>query len=359
MKRSAVLPVALLAAALAAVQIVATALGREYILTQMIMAAYYSIVVLGLCLLMGYAGQVSLGHAAFFAIGGYTSAVLTTKPWPRGGAAADWLARAGVLAERADLYGEPLTTVAPWAAFGAALLLAAAVALLVGYPALRLRGYTLAMATLGFGLIVYRLALGAGFTGSADGISGVPPWRLGFGLAVCGDKARRVQNYYVAWSLAVLALLGLLNIVQSRFGRGLRAIHDGELAANAMGVDTGRAKLQVFVLSAVLAAAAGSFLTHYNGGIGPSEAGAMKSVRYVALVAAGGMANLWGALTVSAVLTFLSLRGCFGTFDHAVFGLILIGIVALAPEGPLRPLAAWFRRAASKAFRGRSPHAPA
>jgi branched-chain amino acid transport system permease protein len=102
--------------------------------------------------------------------------------------------------------------------------------------------------------------------------------------------------------------------------------------------------LRVFVLSAVLAAAAGSLMTHYTAGIGPSEAGAMKSVRYVALVAAGGMANLWGVLVVSTLLNFLSLRGCFGTMDQAVFGAILIAIVSLAPDGPLRPAVAWLRR---------------
>jgi len=95
-------------------------------------------------------------------------------------------------------------------------------------------------------------------------------------------------------------------------------------------------------------------LTHYNGGIGPSEAGAMKSVRYVALVAAGGMANLWGGLIVSAVLNFLSLRGYFGTLDHAVFGIILIAIVSLAPEGPLKPLGNWIRARAILVFRARS-----
>ena len=143
----------------------------------------------------------------------------------------------------------------------------------------------------------------------------------------------------MAWGFALLVLVLLLNLTQSRVGRALRSIHGSEAAANAMGVNTAGYKLKTFVISAVLAAAAGCFLTHYNGGIGPSEAGAMKSVRYVALVAAGGMANLWGALVVSAILNFLSLRGVFGTYDHAVFGAMLIVIVSLAPDGPLQPLA--------------------
>jgi len=102
-----------------------------------------------------------------------------------------------------------------------------------------------------------------------------------------------------------------------------------------MGVNTARYKLNIFVLSAVFAALAGVLLTHYNGGIGPSEASVMKSVRYVAIVAVGGMANLWGSLIMGFLLNFLSLRGYFGSFDDAVFGAILIIIMLFAPEGLL------------------------
>ncbi|MFC1827928.1 branched-chain amino acid ABC transporter permease, partial [Thermodesulfobacteriota bacterium] len=120
-----------------------------------------------------------------------------------------------------------------------------------------------------------------------------------------------------------------------RVGRALRSIHGAEEAANAMGVNTARYKLYIFVLSAVFAAIAGVFVTHYNGGIGPSEAGVMKSVRYVAIVAVGGMANIWGALIMGIVLNFLSLRGVFGSYDDAVFGVILVIIMLFAPEGIL------------------------
>lgn len=346
-----ILPVLVIACMLVAVHLVTRLTGKEYFLTQMVMAAYYSIVVLGLCLVMGYAGQVSLGHAAFFALGGYTSAILTTADFSRAAAtgAGSLLLKLHVLVSRTDLYGGRLVTADPWAAFAAALLLACAVAFLIGYPALRLKGHYLAMATLGFGLIVYRIVLGSEFTGSSDGVTGVPEWRICPWLVLGGSKAYSVENYYLAWGITLAVLVLLLNVVHSRVGRALRSIHDGELAANAMGVHTARLKLQAFVFSAALAAAAGCFLTHYNGGIGPSEASAMKSVRYVALVAAGGMANLWGGLIVSAVLTFLSLRGYFGTFDHAVFGVLLIAIISLAPEGPLKPVAAWIRSLASPA----------
>jgi branched-chain amino acid transport system permease protein len=152
---------------------------------------------------------------------------------------------------------------------------------------------------------------------------------------VSGDSAGRTQNYYIAWGTLVLGLFLLLNLMQSRVGRALRAIHGSEEAACAMGVNIARFKLQTFVLSAVFAAVAGVLLTHYNGGIGPSEAGVMKSVRYVAIVAVGGMAHLWGAMSMGVLLNFLSLRGVFGTYDDAVFGLILIVIMLFAPDGIL------------------------
>jgi branched-chain amino acid transport system permease protein len=111
-----------------------------------------------------------------------------------------------------------------------------------------------------------------------------------------------------------------------------------------MGIDVAAFKLRAFVLSALLAAMAGVFFTHYTAGIGPSEAGALKSVRYVALAAAGGMSSLWGVSAMSVLLNYLSLRGLFGSYDHAVFGLLLILIVSLTPEGPLAPLGRWLAR---------------
>lgn len=360
MQRREFIGLLVLAAFVVGLQLAVHSLGRDFYLTQITMSVYYSVVVMGLCLVMGYAGQVSLGHGAFFALGGFTSAILTTLHVPAAMNSA-WgatLLRLGLMAVRPGLYGGEVVTVTPWTAFVAGLVLTVGVALLIGYPALRLRGHYLAMATLGFGLIVYRILLGSEFTGGADGITGVPPWTLAPGLAVSGHSSVRISNYYVAWGFAILSLAMLLNLVNSRIGRAMRAIHGGETAANAMGINTSRLKLHAFVISAVLASAAGSLLTHYNGGIGPSEAGAMKSVRYVALVAAGGMANLWGGIIVSIVLTFLSLRGYFGSLDHAVFGGILIAIVSLAPQGPLRPLAALMRSWSARVTGRRAMPAP-
>lgn len=319
------------------VHLLTSATDTMYYLTQMTMSAYYSLLIIGLCVLMGYAGQISIGHAGFFAIGGYLSAALTTRsliPY-QDTLPVKLLDSAGLLLAGQDLYGDSLLVVMPWASCLIAVLTAALIAVLIGIPVLKLKGHYLAMATLGFGIIIYRVVLASEYFGEADGISEVPAFVLFPGLSVSGNFGDRVQNYYIAWGLLLIGMVLLLNLMDSRVGRALRGIHGSEEAADAMGVNTARFKLQTFVLSAVFAAIAGVFLTHYNGGIGPSEASVMKSVRYVAIVAVGGMAHLWGTLLMGIILNFLSLRGSFGSYDDAVFGLILILIMLFAPNGIL------------------------
>jgi branched-chain amino acid transport system permease protein len=331
-------PLFALALAVVLVQAVASLADKSQYLTQLTMAGYYSLPILGLTLLMGYAGQVSIGHAGFFALGGYLAGFLTTYNLAER-ASHGWVrvvAGLGLLTSAEDAFGSPTLVVRGWPACVAALSLTAVVAYGIGKPVLRLKGHFLAMATLGFGTIVYRLVLGSSLLGAADGISDVPAFRLLPGLALSGKAAVRISNYYLAWGVVLLTMLLLRNLVRSRVGRALRAIHGAEEAATASGVDTQDIKLKMFVLSAVLAALGGVFLTHYNGGIGPSEASIMKSVRMVAIVAIGGMANLWGALVMGVLLNFLSLRGSFGSYDDAVFGVILLLIMLFSPRGLLR-----------------------
>jgi len=325
-----------LAAAVVAAQLCATGTGKGFYLTPLTLAGYETLAALGLSLLMGYGGQISLGQAGFFAIGGYTSAFLTTLDLTphRGGALAAALATLHLASPRPDLYGGEVLSVAPWAALVAALLLGAALAAALGVPVLRLRGHALAMATLAFGIIVASVAVGTEALGAADGLHGVPPLALG-PLRVGGGPAHRVENYYLAWALVLLAAWLLENLVHSRTGRALRAIHGSEDAARAMGIDAAALKMKTFVLSGILAAAAGALSTHLVGGIGPSQASAMKSVRLVAIVAVGGMGSLWGTLAASAGLTFLSLRGTFGAHDDAVFGGVLVLAMLFAPDGIL------------------------
>lgn len=320
------------------VQLLTSWTDTLYYLTQLTMSAYYSFLIIGLCVVMGYAGQISLGHAGFFAIGGYLSAALTTRNllayqehlFTR------LLDSIGLLVRGQDIYGEAFLVVTPWAACVFAVTVAALIAFVLGIPVLKLKGHYLAMATLGFGIIIFRVVLASEYFGEADGISEVPGFTLVPGLTISGDFSSRISNYYISWGLLLAGLVLLRNLIDSRVGRALRAIHGSEDAADSMGVNTARYKLNIFVLSAIYAAIAGVFLTHYNGGIGPSEASVMKSVRYVAIVAVGGMAHLWGALTMGVLLNFLSLRGIFGSYDDAVFGSILILIMLFAPDGILK-----------------------
>ncbi len=145
-----------------------------------------------------------------------------------------------------------------------------------------------------------------------------------------------MQNYYIASAAVLITMVLAINLVHSRVGRALRSIHENEEAAHSLGINTYRYKLATFVLSALFAAAGGALLTYYNGSIGPSEATVMKSVRYLAIVAVGGMANLWGAMIMGVLLNFLSLRGVFGSYDDAVFGGILVAMMIFAPQGLLR-----------------------
>jgi branched-chain amino acid transport system permease protein len=324
-------------AVVVAVQLVTKFGGADYFQTQLTMAAWSSLVVIGLCLLMGFAGQISLGHAAFFAIGGYTTAVLTTVDLlpHQHNFFITMLGKAGLTSNGVDLYGSAVLHLSPWAALPCAVIASAVAALLIGIPALRLKGHYLAMATLGFGMIVYRLVLGTQLFGAADGLSDIAPFNVLPGVIIDGSKSHRLCGYYFAWGLVLLAIILTGNLINSRAGRALRAIHGNEEAASAMGVDVARYKLALFVLSACMAAIAGVFMTHYNGAIGPAEAGVMKSVRYVAIVAVGGMANLWGALFAGVLLNFLSLRGYFGSYDDAVFGAVLVVMMIFAPNGIL------------------------
>lgn len=328
-------PLATLALFIILFQVFSTLTAQEFYLTQFTMAAYYSLVVIGLSVLLGYAGQISIGHAAFFAIGGYTTAVLTTINLIQynDNPLIQFVVNYGLTSFKKDPYGVEIVYLSPWISLILAISIAFIISFLIGIPILKLKGHYLAMATLGFGTIIYRVTLGSHIFGEADGISDVPSFNMIPGLTVSGDTSMRIENYYIAWFIVILIVIIMLNLINSRVGRALRSIHGSEEAASAMGINTSRYKLFIFVLSAVIAAIGGVFLTHFNGGIGPSEAGVMKSVRYVAIVAVGGMANLWGVLIMSLILNFISLRGYLGSFDDAFFGLILILFIMFFPDG--------------------------
>jgi branched-chain amino acid transport system permease protein len=277
------------------------ALPNEYYLTVLIVAGFNAILTLGLNLLMGYAGQISLGHAAFFGISAYATGILTaTWRWP---------VPAGVAA-----------------GIGLVVLVAAAIAV----PTLRLKGHYLAMGTLGFGLIVYIVLNEAtGLTGGPSGFSGIPKLAV-LGRVAASDRA----YYYVVWATLLLLFLLAQNLVRSRLGRALRAIHTSETAAAVLGVDTERYKIGVFILSAFYAAVAGALYAHYVTFVSPGSFGFHASVQFVTMVVVGGMASLWGAVAGAVVLTALpeALRA-IEDYDILVYGAMLILCMMFLPGG--------------------------
>jgi branched-chain amino acid transport system permease protein len=281
--------------------ILPAAVGNDYYLTIMVMVTLNAMVVNGLVLLMGYAGQVSIGHAAFYGLGAYLTGILTTRyRWP---------IPAGILA---------------------ALILTALVAWVVGKPALRLKGHYLAMATLAIGEIIHIAFNELDFlTGGPSGLSGIPRLAL---AGISFDSDRRF--YFLCLGVLALVLLSSLNIIHSRPGRGLLAIHGSERAAQAMGVDTAAFKTAVFVISAVYAALAGALYAHFITFISPSSFGVGASVLLVTMVAIGGMESVWGGLVGAAVLTILPeyLR-VFRDYDILIYGAILMTIMIFMPRG--------------------------
>jgi branched-chain amino acid transport system permease protein len=285
-------------------------LHTPYALSTMTLIGIYSIVTVGLCLLMGYGGQVSLGQAAFFGLGAYGSGMLTVR-----------LGWSG------------------WVAIVVSALGTGLVAYLIGIPIFRLRGHYLAMGTLAFGVIVNIVAneLKA-YTGGPTGLPGIPRLSIG-GWVIKSDLA----HYYLVWGLALLAVLSALNIVHSRFGRALRAIRDGEAAAESLGVDIGHYKLQVMVTSAVYASVAGSLYAHYLTFVSPTAFDFSVSVRLVLMAAVGGLASIWGAPFGTAAVMLLTLglrelaplltRHGSGEYQIIAYGILLVAIMIFMPEG--------------------------
>jgi branched-chain amino acid transport system permease protein len=224
MKARKYFPILILLLVIAGLQQLTQMTGTVYYLTQMTMTAYYALLIIGLCLVMGYAGQLSLGHAGFFAIGGYTSAVLTTYDLTpllaKGNSVISFLSAYGLLVSRENLYGETLLSVNPWLAFVVAIILTVVIAFLVGIPVLKLKGHYLAMATMGFGIIIFRVVLATEIFGEADGISDVPGFLLFPGIIVSGNFSNRVQNYYIACIILVIGFVLLQNLIDSRVGQG-------------------------------------------------------------------------------------------------------------------------------------------
>jgi branched-chain amino acid transport system permease protein len=255
---------------------------------------------IALNLLIGYTGQISLGHAAFFGLGAYGSAVLTTQ--------FGW---------------------SPGVALALSALAVGALAFLVARAILRLEGHYLAMATLGLGIIVtIVLTNESALTGGSDGVA-VSDFSI-FGLRIAGERSW----YWLFCGLLVAAIALAGNLVDSPAGRALQALHGSEISARVLGVDAAWFKTRVFTLSAVVAAILGSLSAHYVGFITPGVAGFQKSVELVTMVVVGGMASIWGAVLGAALLSLLpELLARFEGFETLTFGVILVATMIFLPRG--------------------------
>jgi len=263
--------------------------GSTYALTVGIFSGINALVAIGLCILMGYAGQVSLGQAGFYGIGAYVSSILSLHG------------------------GLPVVISIIFA-----MIVAGIAAVLLAVPALRLKGHYLAVATLGFGEIIY-IILNEWGPGGPSGFGDIPHFSF---LGYTVDST--TGYFYLIWSLVAAVMFFSINLIRSRTGRALRAIHDSELACNAMGLNVVALKIKVFILSAVYASLAGSLYAHYVTFISPSSFSLFYSILVLTMVIVGGITNLWGAVIGAVVITVLpELLRRFEELDVLVYGLIL------------------------------------
>jgi len=272
-----------------------------YLLNVLVFVGINTMLAVALNLLLGFAGQISLGQAAFYGLGAYLSGVLTATHGCN-----------------------------PWLAMAAAALAVGLLAFVIGFPILKLKGHFLAMATLGFGIIVY-IVLNeyVDVTGGPSGFPGVPSLSLGE-LRFDSD----LKSYYLIWVMALLVMLLAVNLAQSRIGRALRAIHDSEVAAQVLGVNARLLKVQVFTCSAVISCVAGSLYAHTVTFISPSTFGFPFSIELLTMVIIGGLGSIYGSCLGAALLTLLpEFLRTFQDYDIVVYGLLLIVMTMFMPGG--------------------------
>jgi len=278
-----------------ALLVIPFSLRESYLLNVMVFIGIHTMLAVALNLLMGYAGQISLGHAAFFGMGAYISGIFTTR------------------------FG-----LDPWLVIIMAALCAAAIAIL------KLKGHYLAMATLGFGIIIYIIFNETvNWTGGPSGLSGIPNLKIGE-LVFDND----FHNYYLVWIITLGVMLLSINLSQSRIGRALRAVHDSEVAARVMGINAWVLKVQIFTVSAFISAMAGSLYAHTMTFVAPASFGFNFSVELVTMVVVGGLGSIYGSFLGAAILTTLpEFLRVFEDFDIIIYGLMLIVITMFMPGG--------------------------
>lgn len=276
-------------------------LEGSFLLNVLVFIGINTMLAVALNLLLGFTGQISLGHAAFYGLGAYISGALTT-------------------AHQAD----------PWLTMLLAAVFVGILAFVIGFPILKLKGHYLAMATLGFGIIVYIVFNETvEVTGGPSGMPGIPNLAIG-GIVFDSD----MKNYYLIWLFTLLTMLVSFNLSNSRIGRALRAIHDSEVAARVLGVNARLLKVQIFTLSAVISSIAGSLYAHTMTFISPASFGFNFSVELVTMVIVGGLGSIYGSLVGAVILTLLpEFLRVFHDLDIVIYGLLLIVMTMYLPTG--------------------------
>jgi len=280
----------------------------EFWITQLNYIALYSLVILGLVLLTGIGGLTSFGQAAFVGIGAYTSAYLTVNM--------GW---------------------SPWLTVFAGLFITGISALVVGWITLRMSGHYLPLATIAWGLSLYYLMGNLDALGKYDGILGVPALTL-FGW----DISQGRSFFVLAWGMVLFAAFALLNLMDSRTGRAIKAMRSSGLMAEAMGVDTLRHKVGIFLIAALFASISGWLFAHFQRTVNPSPFGLKMGIEYLFMAVLGGAGFVWGAIS-GAVMTKLledelqvllpKLLGTSGSYEVIVFGVVLVLVLKYLPDG--------------------------
>lgn len=288
------------------------AFSGNYLMNVLVFVGIHTMLAVALNLLLGYAGQISLGHAAFFGLGAYGSGILsTTYEWN------------------------------PWLAMTVVALMVGGLAFTIGFPILKLKGHYLAMATLGMGIIVYIVFNEwIDMTEGPSGFSGIPNLELG-PLVFDSD----LKNYYLVWSFVLGCVLLSVNLANSRIGRAFRAIHDAEVAARVMGVNARLLKVQVFALSAMICAIAGSLYAHVMTFIAPPSFGFNISVELLTMVVIGGLGSIYGSFLGALLLTMLpEFLRFMHDYDIVFYGGLLMVMTIFMPGGLVRGIPDLFRK---------------
>jgi len=312
----------------------------EFQVTLLGYIALAALVALGLVLLTGVAGLTSFGQAAFVGIGAYTSAWLSTTS-----ALPGWLGWAGG---------------SPWIGLAAGLMLTAAVGWMLGAVTLGLSGHYLPLCTIAWGISLYFLFTNLDFLGGHAGLTDIPPPQVG------GTPIRGAGSFhYLIWATLLAAMVFTRNLLDSRAGRAIRALRGGATMAEAMGVDTARAKMAAFMVAALFAAVSGWLYAHMQRFINPTPFGLGMSIEYLFMAVIGGAASVWGALLGAGLVTFLNqwlqdvlpaLLGASGNFEVIVFGMLMILLLQRTPDGLWPVLTRWLP-GARQAQRSRAPRA--